>query len=187
MHFFIAFIIFRTTKYSINLWIVLIHVFPKENVDRPFFLSGSKLLHWTEQALGMQSCASKPIGSKTVRWHPKGVCCCCCTSINCNESESPPCINTSPAPWRVCLGWGAVGRRQDSGHTSGQGGAEEWMQLTPPARELVLNPTSQAYLSNLKSCKVLHNAAFHMYGYSACKLFYSSTSAFLYFGIMYMM
>lgn len=35
--FFIAFIVFRTTKYSMNLLIVLIHVFPKENVDRPFF------------------------------------------------------------------------------------------------------------------------------------------------------
>lgn len=35
--------------------------------------------------------------------------------------------------------------------------------------------------------KIVRNAVLHMYVYSACKLFYSSMSAFLYFIIMYMM
>lgn len=104
------------------------------------------------------------------------------------HAETPPQLLV-----RVCALWTSAGKGpwgpgQDSCCTTQQLGAKDWLQLPPPpAGDLFLNRTLQVQLSYLKSCKIMHNAIFHMYVYSACKLFYSSISAFSYFSIMYMM
>lgn len=88
------------------------------------FLSGSKLLHWTEHTgvcrKGMQRCASNPVRSGSVQRCATGACC-CCTPFNFRQQSEravanlqgtlwefpfwcavPPCCGSSPFPAVEC-------------------------------------------------------------------------------------